>query len=208
MKKWKIFLPAPLAATGLSELSPVEVLVDNSREPAMESLFLQSDAGSRSSLCWGYSDVEFKFEIYGVVIGQEDQVASSRLTVIHRLDGVTSVDALLRTEWIRPADRGEVPEHFEQIIEEGGAAMHVPAAASAVGTVVSGLAFKDSGGAPILVVSLNEKERYSLKLVCDIDSMNDAIGRADAWPLVDIYSWHPPLDVARDRVIERVTVDG
>lgn len=158
----------------------------------MESIYLLDHEDNWISLSWSYVGVEFKFEIYCVSIDRQKEIFPVDLTCIEDIHDFSSMSFLLRSEWVRPAHPGEVPDHFEQVKEESGTASSVPSSATAVGTSLYGIVLNDACSKPLLAITVNDDERYSLKHVVAPAEMADLISGCDLCTLSQLMTWKPP----------------
>jgi hypothetical protein len=192
MKIWKSFIPSAQALESLSRVSSGELYIDRKNQPALGTLLMRQDASEWVSLSWDYVDVEFKFEIYCLSIDSPKAVAAEDLASIQELPRHSSIRFLTKTEWVRPAHVGEVPENFEQVLEENGLMSSIPDAASAIGTVLYGVIFDDSNGQPLLAVTIDDETSYSLRLTTEPADMALLASTFDVYSLPELVAWRPP----------------
>ncbi|WP_250627764.1 hypothetical protein [Pinirhizobacter soli] len=191
MKIWKNFLPR---GEGLGDLTNVRAgpyFVDSESSQKWLKVFFQKEDGNWLALEWNYFDVEFKFEVYGISIDHLESVPPS-LVKAGATPTFSELRFLLETDWTRPAKPGEVPENFDQIVEECGALSEIPDAAISAGTALRGVIFSNDGGESKLVISIDDTKGCSLKSTVDPDEM-DLLGKAyDVLTLSEALAWTPP----------------
>lgn len=195
MRPWKVFIPDHRDLERLLKISPRGLFVSGKNNPVMESIYLLDHEDNWISLSWSYVDVEFKFEIYCVSIDRRKETFPEDLTCIEDIQGFSSISFLLRSEWLRPAHPGEVPDHFEQVKEESGTASSVPSSATVVGTFLYGILLNDVRSKPFLAITVNDDERYSLKHIVATEEMADLISGCDLCTLSQLMTWKPPESV-------------
>lgn len=187
MKKWKISVPGIEVLKRMVDICPAKLFVCKKNNPPLGYIYVRGTHGDWILLSWDYFDVEFKFEIYCMMI-EECQVPPpmGNLTEIGSIPKFQSIKFLLRTEWVRPTKPGEVPNDYEHVIQEGGLAKLAPSSATAIGSVVYGVAFLDSDNGPILVVSVSEKIRYSLQIIDSPFDMTQLFNSSDSYDLFEL----------------------
>ena len=191
MKAWKSFVPSVQHLERLTQVSAGELYIDRTNQPALGTLLMRHGTDEWISLSWDYVDVEFKFEIYGLSIDSPKTVFVENLASIEMLPRHSSIRLLTKTEWVRPAHVGEVPENFEQILEESGLMSSIPDSATAIGTALYGVVFDDSNGQPLLAVTVDDVASYSLRLVADPTAMASLIGAYDVYSPLELMAWQP-----------------
>lgn len=192
MKVWKSFIPSVQDLESLSQVSAGELYIDRTNQPTLGTLLMRHGLDEWISLSWDYVDVEFKFEIYCLSIGSPKTVVIENLASIEALPRHSSIRFLTKTEWVRPAQLDEVPENFEQVLEESGLISSIPDSATAIGTVLYGVIFEDSNGQPLLVVTVDDATSYSLRLVGEPTAMALLISTYDVHSLRGLMAWQPP----------------
>lgn len=192
MKIWKSFLPGCNELNIFSALQFGRYFVDRKNIPEWETVYFPTGSGDWLSLTWNYFDVEFKFEVYGLSI---DQLAAAPqdLTCVGTVPIFSQITFLLKTEWTRPTKPGEVPDNFEQIIEENGNFSNIPNTAISVGTALHGIVFSGDKDDSKLLLSINDAERYSLKSTVDTEEIVPIAKSCDALTLSEILIWTPPI---------------
>lgn len=191
MKPWKQFLPKSRDLENLMSITPIGLFANRSGDPVMESLYFLSRDGDWISLSWGYADVEFKFEMYFIDLNHLDGRLPEDLISIADISEPSSMQFLLRTEWIRPAHPGEVRADFDQVVEESGTAASVPPSATAIGTCLYGIVFSDAESRPLLAVTLDDNERYSLKCITEAEGIHGLIEAWDCCNYSQMLMWRP-----------------
>lgn len=197
MRPWKVQLPASSDLAKLISITPKGVFANPNGDPVKESIFLLGHDDDWISLSWDYADIEFKFEMYFVALNQKDGHLPQDLIPIYGTAAPSSMQFLLRTEWVRPARAGEVPANFEQVVEESGTAASVPSSATAIGTCLYGVVFNDAGSRPLFAVTVDDTERYSLRVVSGRESICELIGAWDCCTYSQLLSWEPPRSLTR-----------
>jgi hypothetical protein len=191
MTVWKSFIPSVQYLENVAEVSASELYIDRTNQPTLGTLLMRQGADEWLSLSWDYVDVEFKFEIYCLSVDSPKAVVVENLASIGVLPKHSSVRFLTRTEWVRPARVGEVPEQFEQVLEEGGRMSSIPDTATVVGTVLYGVVFNDLNGQPLLAVTVDEATSYSLRLVDAPKAMASLMSICDVHSLPELVAWRP-----------------
>lgn len=192
MKPWTILLPASSDLEKLISVTPKGVFANPNGDPVMESIYLLGHDNDWMSLSWDYADVEFKFEMYFVALNHEDGHRPKDLIPIYGTAAPSSIQFLLRTEWVRPARAGEVPSNFEQVVEESGTAASAPSSATAIGTCLYGVVFSDAESTPLFAVTVDDTERYSLRVVSGCEEICELISAWDCCTCSQLLSWEPP----------------
>jgi len=191
MKIWKNFLPRGESLSDLSNIRPGPYFVDSESSPKWVKVFFKKKDGRWLSLEWNYFDVEFKFEVYGISIDHPENVPPG-LTEAGVTPMFSELSFLLETDWTRSAKPGEVPDNFDQIVEECGALSEIPDIAISAGTALRGVIFSKDGGEPVLVISIDDTERYSLKSAVNPDEMILPGKPYDVLTLSEALAWTPP----------------
>jgi hypothetical protein len=192
MKIWKSFIPSAQVLESLSKVSAGMLYIDQKNQPVLGTLLMRQEANEWVSLSWDYVDVEFKFEIYCLSIDSPKVVVAEDLVSIEELPRHSSIRLLTKTEWVRPAHGGEVPESFEQVLEESGLMSSIPDSATAIGTVLYGVIFDDSNGQPLLAVTVDDATSYSLRLITEPTDMALLASTCDVYSLPELVVWRPP----------------
>lgn len=190
MKIWKSFLPNDQDLSHISAIRPGSYFINGRSDPKWSAIYFLQENGVWLSISWDYFDVEFKFEIYGVSV---DHLKDSDVGLIEAgvIQSFSQIKFLLRTEWIRPAKSGEVPNSFEKIIEEGGLLSQVPDTATSVATVLYGMIF--SGHAEdVMMITIDDAASYSLKSSTDPVEISAMERSCDLLTLSEMLAWEPP----------------
>lgn len=193
MKTWKVFVPDRQDLERLLKISPGKLFVSGTSTPTLESIYLLDQERGWVSLSWSYVDVEFKFEIYCVSIGSSKEDPAD-LIPVGEVPPFASVGFLLRSEWVRPANPGEVPGHFEQVKEESGAAESVPSSATSVGTSLYGIVFSDEDSRPLFAITVDDNKSYSLKVISAPKALANLVSVCDLCTFPQLMAWKPPAN--------------
>lgn len=192
MKNWMKISPERQVLGILSRLQSCEFLVDIQASPIWETIFIRDREGCWLAICWDYADVEFKFEIYHLSIERPLKVpAEEKLSVGGCIPRFSKVRLLTRSEWVRPAAAGEVPLHYEQVVEEAGRLADVPDSATAAGTALFGIGFLDEGGDPLLGICIDNSSNYCVKKFEEPEELNDLFASCDCFSLQEWDEWNP-----------------
>lgn len=191
MKTWKSFLPNDRGLGDISSIRPGAYFVDNRNDPKWSTIYFHQENGMWLSISWDYFDVEFKFEIYGISIGQlaGADISPAEAGVIHDF---SQIKFLLRTEWTRPARSGEVPDGFEKIIEGNSRFSQVPDNAVSVATTLYGVIFSGRNEDAIMMITIDDAASYSLKSSTDLGEISAMRQNCDLFTLSEILTWKPP----------------
>ncbi|MBB3228837.1 hypothetical protein FHW69_003482 [Luteibacter sp. Sphag1AF] len=191
MKTWKSFLPSAQSLSHISAIRPGAYFFDRKSDPKWSAIYFPQENGLWLSLSWDYFDVEFKFEIYGMSVGQlkGSGISLNEAGVIHDF---SQIKFLLRTEWTRPTKPGEVPDSFEEIIEENGQLSQVPDTAASVATSLYGVIFSGHTEDPPMMITIDDAASYSLKSSTDPLEINAMERSCDLLTLPEILAWKPP----------------
>jgi hypothetical protein len=174
MIEWKDLLPADEVLARLGALQVDEVYIDEGAKTvwgavAVRSLYVRESA---FVLSWDYVDVQFKFEMYVASPEERSAAATSGWSLVGRVATPARICFLARAEWIRPAIPGEVPETYEQIIEEAGRVDSVPKMATIAGLGLRGVALmNDTGDLPASIIGIDDSVGYSLQWLSDRSSV-------------------------------------
>lgn len=140
--KW--FLPDEASLNLLLRLQgPLTVSGPTNMIGGMTSVHVRSPT-SGVVLSSQYHDVVFKFEIFELRV--EPLVASPK-PLQRKLGSVVdwdNIQCLVRFEWDRPAEPGELPAGYDQIVGERGPRKQIPTNASNIGVSMVGIAFSNS----------------------------------------------------------------
>lgn len=108
-------------------------------------------------------DVRFKFECLYLTVfrtqADDSTFSGERIAVAKNLQ---EAKVVLRAEWERPALRGEVPPHYEQVVQVRGELNDIPSGAPACISMVGVLFIGIDGGSQWLV-SLSDDFPLSLR---------------------------------------------
>lgn len=193
MTHWKVFVPPHQELNKLLHIAPGELFINTKNNPVWESVYIRDKSGQWISLSWNYIDVEFKFEIYCLSIDSPKNIIFQDLIPAGSVPNFASLEFLMKSDWVRPTLPGEVPENFEQVIEEGGPISSVPSSASVVGTTIYGIVFNDVDHNPLLVIAVDDNERYSVKKIVDFDAIATLMEVCDSFSLPELMTWSPPV---------------
>lgn len=108
------------------------------------------------------------------------------LIEIESIPKFKSIRFLLRTEWVRPTKPGEVPDNFEQVIQESGFAEIAPPSATAIGSALYGITFCSTDGSPLLIIAVSDSERYSLQVSAAPAAMASVLDSCDSYSLPEL----------------------
>lgn len=192
MSIWKALLPTQEALTRLTRVAPGKFFVDTQNDPGCGTVYLRDLDGQWLSLSWDYVDVEFKFEIYCLAIEVPRNRAVDKLTPAGVIPDFDSIVFLTKSDWVRPALSGEVPAHFEQVIEQSGRLASVPESALAIGTTLYGVVFMDATRNPRFAIAVDEQESYSVRGFNEPEGIKELMDSADAFSLDQLIAWKPP----------------
>ncbi|TCV93180.1 hypothetical protein EC912_10540 [Luteibacter rhizovicinus] len=191
MRNWKTFIPQRQDLETLAKLPPGKLFISSQNKPAWNKVYIQVTEGKWLSLSWDYVDVEFKFEIYCLSIAQHATPSADDFIQAGEIPDFSSIRFLLKSEWVRPASSNEVPDNFEQVIEESGLAADVPRSASAVGTSLHGIVFIRHDGKPCLLVEIDESQSYSIRTVENCEAIAALTSKYDSLSFSEVLAWHP-----------------
>ncbi|MET4677162.1 MULTISPECIES: hypothetical protein [unclassified Luteibacter] len=191
MKIWKSFLPLADDLKALRKIKGGSYFIDSNKNPQWESVYFRRDSGKWIALTWNYFDIEFKFETYGISRELVRSVPTTLLEVGNIAD-VERIDFCVRTEWTRPASPGEVPSHFEQIIEEAGRVAQVPVDAISAGTSLYAAVFRSINSDLDVMISIDDDVRFSLKSVTGSLKIATTLQSCDVFSSVELLTWKPP----------------
>jgi hypothetical protein len=191
MRCWKTIIPELEQLTRMQAVTPGELFVDADNNPSLESIYILDKYGELICLSWSYIDIEFKFEIYCLSIDKPRAVISNDFISVGKVPDFTFLSFLLRSEWVRPTHPAEVPDSFEKVIEESGPSSLVPPSATAIGTTLYGVVFADGDRKPLLMIAIDDIERYRLKIIVDSDTMTKLISTCDSYSLSELMMRQP-----------------
>lgn len=186
MSNWKISVPSIDILKRLVNMRPSRTFVSKKNSPPMGSIYVHGLSGDWMLLCWDYFDVEFKFEIYCLSVELSHPMAVNELIEIESIPKFQSIRFLLRTEWVRPTKPGEVPDNFEQAIQESGFAEMAPSSATAIGSALYGITFCGANDSPLLVIAVSDSERYSLQVFAAPAAMASVLDSCDSYSLPEL----------------------
>jgi hypothetical protein len=192
MRLWKVFLPTHEELESLARIVPGELYVSSENAPIQGSIYVRNKDGEWLSLSWDYVDVQFKFEIYRAAIERLGAPASGVTTSVGAIPDFVSMGFLLRSEWVRPSLPGEVPAEYVPVVEEHGPSLSVSATATAVGTVLHGIVFEGPFGKPLLTITVDDIESYSMKVTTEPSVMKLIVKKCDQLSLQEVLVWTPP----------------
>ncbi|MBL0040603.1 MAG: hypothetical protein KA505_08700 [Xanthomonadales bacterium] len=198
--KRKMFCPELQSLLGMTEFSGGELLMDPSNEPPLGVLHLRSVHGKVATASWDFADVEFRFEVYFVRVESAENLDVSALNSLSKVPVLGILEYLFRAEWLRPAAPGEVPEHFEQVIEGRGSLANVPASATAVGIAFAGVVFRSEASDECVGLCIDDVNNYSLRIVNGVQVDDELLAGFDRVPLSELKAWlekwsyHGPSD--------------
>lgn len=110
-----------------------------------EFFLLNRDSDIAIRICSDYRDVQFKFECLYLKVYQQsiDDIVPDGTQI--GLTKCQKAKVVLRAEWERPALPGEVPPHYEQIVQVRGEINTIPADVPACISMVGVLLFGEDG---------------------------------------------------------------
>lgn len=193
MKYWKAFFPPRQELDKLLRIAPSELFINKNSKPIFESIYIRNKDGQWISLSWNYVDVEFKFEIYCLSIDSLDNIYLENLISIGPIPNFASIEFLVKSEWTRPTTPGEVPDNFEQIIEESGHISSIPSSAIAIGTTLCGIVFNDFDQKPLLAIVIDDTESYSVKKIVESEAIISIMAAYDSFSFPELMAWKPPI---------------
>jgi hypothetical protein len=170
MTEWKDLLPPDDMLARIAAFPVDEIRIDPDAQTVWGSVEAKSleAAGRVFVLSWDYVDVQFKFEMYVTSLDERDSELSGSWKTVATMAPAARIRFLVRAEWIRPAMPGEVPDAYEQVIEEGGRLDAAPASASVGGLGLRGIVLM--GGSeyqPVGVIGIDDSHGYSLQWLSD-----------------------------------------
>lgn len=191
MKIWKSFLPDKKSLSHISIIRPGAYFFDSKRNPRSSAMYFPQENGAWLSISWDYFDVEFKFEIYGISV---EHLKDSGIALVEAgvIPDFSQIKFLMRTEWIRPAETEEVPDSFEQIIEENGPLSKIPSVAISVATTLYGVIFNGGSEGAVMMITIDDAASYSLKSSTDPVEISAMEESCDLLTLPEILDWKPP----------------
>lgn len=194
MKVWKSFFPRADEIDALGTIEAGSYFIDRHKRPKWETVYFRDRSGQWIALTWNYFDIEFKFEMYGISI-QAMERAPATLLEVGSLVEFEKIDFYTKTVWIRPAVAGEVPSHFEQVIEEAGRLVQVPADATSVGTSLYAVVFRSIDADSNLMISIDDDARFSLKSATGSRKIAAVLQSCDVFDSVELLAWVAPTSV-------------
>jgi len=189
------FLPAPNIIKTLGELRGA-VTVSRLSKPigGVTRLFLRDANRLSLTLCVDYNDVAFKFEVFGLIAEPAPWPSSTTIEVA-QVRGWEVLQCLFRFEWQRPANPGEVPDHYEQIVGERGSRQEVPSSASLSAVSMVGIAFCDAvRERPIAVITYADDDPLSLCVFDEAEQIDLAIRGCEMVRTDNFEGWSAQLD--------------
>jgi len=107
-----------------------------------------------------------KFEVFELVANEEPLPPSAERIEVTNILGWDAIRCLFRFEWTRPAIRGELPSHYEQIIGESGKSDAIPNNALHGAVTMVGIAFwNEVRNAPVAGVLDRGDDPFSLRVL-------------------------------------------
>jgi len=167
MMTWSAFHPNLSDLSRLLSVPSQYVFGAEPGAPLHGVLFFRDARGEQLAISWAYGDVQFKFEVYFLDVRDDLKSDLNALERIAEIPPYENAECFFRTSWIRPANPGEVPENYEQIIEECGPITEVPVSAIAVGTSLFGIGFSDANRSLLLGFAIDDSESYSVRAITD-----------------------------------------
>lgn len=193
MIDWKVLLPHRRDLEKIAQIASGDMFVHAKNDPVWTRVYVLDATGQWITLSWDYLDVEFKFEIYGISAEYLNSVVTADLIPAGTVPSFAAIGFLLKTSWVRPALPGEVPENYEQVIEESGVATAVPSSATVIATGLYGVLFRSTDGSPRLVITIDDDASYSLRSLVDNEVMAAAVAACDSLSFDELIHWEPPL---------------
>lgn len=193
MKNWKVFLPEVNDLHKLLLLEPGKAFFRAKNSPIEGALYVRNRENQWLSLSWDYVDVEFKFEIFYLSIESQQDVTTDDLIFAANIPSFGSLELLVKSEWVRPTLSGEVPDDFEELIEECGTIKSVPASATAIGTAISGVMLSDQLGVPLWAIIIDDVKSYSTRIVSSLDALVSLKTTCDVFSCAALLDWRPPI---------------
>jgi len=192
MKIWKRFFPGSDDIEVLGAIKGGSYFIDGSNNPEWESVYFASGSEEWVALTWNYFDIEFKFETFGISREIVRKVPTTLLEV-GNIPEFEKIDFCVRTEWTRPASPGEVPPHYEQIIEDAGRLAQVPTDAISAGTSLYAVVFRSINGDSDVMISIDDDARFSLKSVTESIKIAAILQSCDVFTSAELLAWQPPV---------------
>lgn len=131
-----------------------------------------------------YKDVRFKFECLYLTVCQktEDKICIDSKIGVANLEGVK---VILRAEWERSSFPGEVPPHYEQIVQVRGSLGNIPKDAPACISVVGILLIGENGINQGLIY-LDDDFPLLISYVKDAENINQFILQSSLVELTEV----------------------
>lgn len=166
MTEWKDLLPADDMLVRIASFPVDEIRIDPDAQTVWGSVEVKSSEapGRVFVLSWDYVDVQFKFEMYVTSLDERTSELSGGWKTVATMAPAARILFLVRAEWIRPAMSGEVPDAYEQVIEEGGRLDVAPASAIVGGLGLRGIMLMgDTTDQRVGVIGIDDGHGYSLQ---------------------------------------------
>lgn len=183
------FHPNPSNLARLMSVPSQDVFGAESDSSLRGVFFLRDSAGEQFAISWSYGDVQFKFEMYFLEVRDDLNAHTNVLRQITKIPAYEHAVCFFRSEWIRPAKSGEVPEGYELIVEERGPIAAIPLSAIAAGTSLFGIGFSDVNGSLLLGFAVDESESYCLRVVDSKNELETAFQDCDRVLASDVELW-------------------
>jgi len=176
------------------------------RGATVQKVKLSPHDGSSSIIIGSdYFDIAFKFEGFTLTTrgrswDQEEGPVAHRIAA----PGLDGIFVLLTATWERPARLGEVPSHYDAVVQESGQLGDVPPESPACYAMI-GLSFADSAGTPRLTIELDQDDPLTVNVRAGASSYpTNKINRVDLSEVArlaeELRDWDVPEE---DRVAEQ-----
>lgn len=161
MNKLSEFAPSRSERDELASVIGHEVIVRAEDNLSIQKIYLRKISGRWLTLEWNYSDVGPKFEVFHILILSDTELPTGAIQV-ETIPPYSSLALAYRCEWVRPVKPGEVPEDYEQVIEENGPEKLIPLDAISSAKSLYGVLFLNDIGEAVFAVHISENVIDSL----------------------------------------------
>jgi hypothetical protein len=187
-----VLLPSPSDIAALATLrGKLQALGINGQNGTLDAVRLTASQRPPCDLWVEWKSVVFKFEIFGLKIGQS--VASGEWGQLAEVGENFRVAGLFRFEWERQAAPGEVRPDWEPIVAGRGRRGAIPPSSSAGGVSMVGLDVYCPEPRDRFVVLTSDAVPGALRMLRDRRAIEAEVQSCESVPLVDVEKYQSEL---------------
>lgn len=191
MRTWKLITPNQTDIDILFATNFNKIYLSSSNNPMFENIYFRGNENKLIQMGWSYGDICNSFEAYFIKFDEIEENKVPFLEQIGEISKHVGIKIILRTEWLRPVTSEEVNiKYNNKLISGSGAFSEVPDVAVSIGTSLYGVAFFGEDNQIHTAITVDDENRYCLKIVTERDEIRKILRNNDYFLLSDtVYEW-------------------